>query len=179
MLPSLFYLCLALLAGAGVAACLAAPPAPEGQDEADDILATLERRDISATTNGDKVLEEIAAARKRWQEFIGLGYAVTYYSYAAGIMLGDDHPNSGSGSGELALLGRRAPGKHWNTNPVSLNFRLRQRDAFGRLAPSSLGQEIGALWGIADGYTDAGFQFPDFYFQHVSPAMTSSSATVR
>lgn len=154
-----------LLAGAGATACLADPPAPEGQDEADDILATLGRTDISDNTNGDKILGEIAATRKRWQKFIGLDYAVTYYAYAAGISLGDDNPTGGSG--ELALLGSWAPGMNRVENPVTLKFRIRQRDAFGRLAPSSLSEEVGALWGIADGFTDAGFQFPDFYFRHV------------
>jgi porin len=136
-----------------------------GQDEADDIVATLRRADISENTQGARYLEEFAKARKQWQELIGLDYAVTYHAYGAAIAGGDDSP--AGGSGELALLGSWAPGKNWSENPVTLNFRLRQRHAFGRLAPASLGQEIGALWGIADGFTDAGFQVPDFYFQHL------------
>jgi hypothetical protein len=52
----------------------------------------------------------------------------------------------------------------------SLHARLRYRSAIGPTAPSALGGEIGAAWGVVDGFNDAGFEVPDFYFRQLIPS---------
>lgn len=143
---------------------VAAPERTEPANETDDIQANIARNQETEVADAFDILDEFSKTRRKWSEAIGLEYAVTYYAYGAGIMLGDKSPSAGSG--ELALQGIWAPGKRWSENPVELHFRVRDRQAFGDKSPSALGREIGALWGVADGFTDAGFQFPDFYFQH-------------
>ena len=161
--PSRVSLPSAILALAGT--CLLAGAAgSQAPDENDDVEANLLRAAKSEFLSHAPVLREFDEARTRWRKAIGLEYSVTYYAYAAGIMLGDEPPSGGSG--EIALLGTWSPTMRWVENPVSLSFRIRDRRAFGRLAPASLGDEVGTLWGIADGFTDAGFQVPDFFFQH-------------
>ncbi len=147
--------------GGPVIAQTAAAPS----DETDDIPANLERTDETSAAEGMGTLERISELRKKWREAIGLDYSVSAFSYAAGMLGGDGAQVDASG--ELVLQGIWAPGKRWRDNPVELRFRVRDRRGVGGGSPASLGKEEGTLWGIADGFTDAGFQVPDFYFRHV------------
>ncbi len=53
---------------------------------------------------------------------------------------------------------------------LSLHARVRYRSAIGPTAPSALGGEIGAAWGVVDGFNDAGFEVPDFYLRQLIPS---------
>ncbi|MFC7339425.1 hypothetical protein ACFQY0_19690 [Haloferula chungangensis] len=53
---------------------------------------------------------------------------------------------------------------------LSFHARVRYRSAIGPTAPSALGSEIGAAWGVVDGFNDAGFEVPDFYFSQLIPS---------
>lgn len=53
-------------------------------------------------------------------------------------------------------------GQNYN-RPVCLSFRLCYLPAYGDLAPSELSSSTGLIWKTVDGFTDAGFQFPDLY----------------
>lgn len=144
---------------------LTAQIAEGAKDETDDIAANLERSDEAVTGSGG--LKEISELRKKWREAIGLDYSVSSYAYAAAMLGGGGVP--ADASAEVVLQGIWSPGKRWSDNPVELRFRLRDRQGAGGEAPATLGREEGTLWGIADGFTDAGFQVPDFYLRHVFP----------
>ncbi len=133
--------------------------------ETDDIAANLERTSETSAADGMGSLEKFSEVRKKWRESIGLDYSVSAFAYAAAMLGGDGVP--ADASGEIVLQGIWAPGKRWRENPVELRFRVRDRQGIGGDSPASLGQQEGTLWGIADGFTDAGFQVPDFYFRHV------------
>ncbi len=93
-----------------------------------------------------------------------LDLALTYHALALGTA--SAHDTSGATAGEVALNARWRvfPGERF---PLSIFSRLRHRHAFADTdSPSDLRRETGALWGFADGFTDAGFEIPDLYFEN-------------
>lgn len=50
-----------------------------------------------------------------------------------------------------------------------LYVRMRYRRRIGDLAPSGLGEVMGAAWGVVDGFTNGGFEVPEFFFRHRFP----------
>ena len=155
-------LCICSLTCAGALA--AEPPAAI---ETDGISDNLERR--AGATEEERIpgLDALTSERKRWRDLIGLDYTLSYYGVAIGAFVGDDAP--GAGGGDLTLQGIWKPGHRWSENPTELHFRLRSRHAYGSLAPSAIRGEIGALWGVIDGFSDSGFEIPDFYLRHHLP----------
>lgn len=149
------------LPGLGAAALLA----DATKDETDGIAENLDRSNETAETGGGGRLEQFSELREKWREAIGLDYSVACFAYGAGMLGGDGVP--ADASGEIVLQGIWAPGKRWRDNPVELRFRVRDRQGVGAGSPATLGEEEGTLWGIADGFTDAGFQVPDLYLRHV------------
>ena len=144
------------------------PQATSKADESDEIAANLSRTDRAKMAKGLGFIEDINNARERWRERIGLDYGVSYHAYTGAALLGDSTP--GGTAGELTLQGIWAPGKHRKENPLELHFRARYRHAIGGgTPPSALGDEIGTLWGVTDGYTDRGVEVPDFFFRQVFP----------
>lgn len=103
--------------------------------------------------------------RDRIDKEAGLSWSVRYDIVTLGAALGDGVPVGSSG--DLTLQGIWAPGRRWSENPAELRFRLRERHAFGGRAASELGPDIGALWGVIDGFSDSGFEVPDFFLRHV------------
>lgn len=142
----------------------AAPPEPEAEPETDAISAILARTSPDIAGEGGGPRGDFEDLRLRWRRKVGLDYAVTFSNYGATVLINDDLATAASG--ELAVQGAWKIGHRWGADLASLNFRLRERVAYGPLAPADLGRELGTLWGIADGFTDAGFQVPDFYFSH-------------
>jgi hypothetical protein len=135
--------------------------------ETDDIPTNLERTNEAVAADGMGTLEELSKLRMKWREAIGLDYSVSCFAFGAGMVGGDGVP--ADASGEIVLQGIWTPGKRWQEDPVELAFRFRDRQGIGGGSPAALGGEEGTLWGIADGFTDAGFQVPDFYLRHVFP----------
>lgn len=135
-----------------------------GATETDDIAANLDRTDEAEATRNLGLFEDFGERRMAWRERIGLDSGVTYHALGMAALLGDDVPSAAGG--DLTLQGILAPGRNWREDPLQLRFRLRHRHGLGDPAPSGLDEEIGTLWGVTDGFNDAGFEVPDFYFRH-------------
>jgi len=73
-------------------------------------------------------------------------------------------------SGRWLMFGQRY------NKPIYLSFKVRDRRAYSNTAPSSIGSEVGLLWGTADGFNDSGFQVPDFF---VDQKLLDSKMSVR
>jgi len=96
-----------------------------------------------------------------WERKHGLEITLNYDVLVQGITSIEEA--TGGASGEIALRGRWLMfGEKFN-GPAYLSFRLRNRQAYTDIPPSKIGSESGLLWSTADGFTDAGFQVPDFY----------------
>lgn len=132
--------------------------------EADDIAANLDRTDEDAATKDLGLLEDLVKRRGEWRDHIGLDSSVAYHALGMGALLGDDVPTAAGG--DLTVQGIWAPGKDRREDPLQLRFRLRHRHGFGDPAPSGLDEELGALWGVTNGFSDRGFEVPDFFFRH-------------
>lgn len=156
------------------ACCVCAEPGlvtaagpPAAGTEGDDIAANLGRTDETEATKGLGFLAEFAASRKQWRERAGLEFGVTYHTFGTGALFGDGLPTAAAG--DLTVEGIWTPGHAWRDHPLDLRFRLRQRHGFGQPAPSALGEELGTLWGVTDGFSDRGFEVPDFHLRQEFP----------
>ncbi len=136
----------------------------EESEQSDDIAANLLRDLDDGTRRLLPFMEDFEKARDRFTEAAGLTYGASYHAVGFGSFLGDGVDTAASG--DFTFQGAWAPGHHWTDNPTQLRFRMRYRHAIGDVAASGLGAQIGTLWGVVDGFSDAGFEVPDFYFQH-------------
>lgn len=95
---------------------------------------------------------------------LGLEGALTYDMVTQGYV--SDASSFAAASGDLTLSGRwRALGRRLD-DPLFLAFRLRYRDNLFGLEPASqVRPRANLLWGTVDGFSDSGFQIPDFYFK--------------
>jgi hypothetical protein len=131
----------------------------------DGIAETIRARDLLLTNRPNAgTVEQLKARRTEWMQALGLDATLTVDSLALGA-LGSD-ANWGSSSGDATLSVRWQITKDSSPVPFSLNVRARYREAYSDLAPSELRRETGALWGYVDGFTDAGFEMPEIYFEH-------------
>jgi hypothetical protein len=165
----------ALVAGLlvlGISTTLTAPLAAEepqelseDNSEADDVAADLERR-----RRLEGVFGTGYQAPEWWQrwgdkrdglfERVGLDFGANYHAVGL-VAFGRGDPDTGFG-GDFTLNGTwHLGGDRWNL-PLDLRFRVRDRHAFGDVPPSAIAGETGALWGLVDGFSDAGFEIPDF-----------------
>lgn len=136
----------------------------EESEQGDDIGANLLRDRDDGTRRLFEFMDELEAARDRFNEKIGLSYTASYHSVGLASLLGDGVDTAASG--DFTFQGVWAPGHHWTENPTQLRFRMRYRHAIGDMPASGLGSQIGTFWGVVDGFSDAGFEIPDFYLQH-------------
>ena len=130
----------------------------------DDIAAELDARDQQSGQWGFPLLEEWNEARKRIQKETGLSWTASYHAVALGSFLGDGVPVGASG--DFTLQGIWKPGYRWSENPTELRFRIRHRHEIGSTSASELGPEIGALWGVVDGFSNSGLETPDLFLRH-------------
>jgi porin len=107
--------------------------------------------------------EQRQQRRTEWMEKLGLDMVLSYDSLVLGALADDQ--NWGSSSGDATLNVRWRVNPHTSKAPLSLNLRMRHRHAYSDLAPSELRAETGAHWGHVDGFTDAGFQVPELFFE--------------
>ena len=141
---------------------------PSLQDEKapDSIDAIIESRDELAYDPTKHSIfpgfyRQISSKLLEWEQKHGFEITVNYDVLVQGLTGIEE--DTGGASGEIALRGRWLMfGEKFN-KPAYLSFRLRNRHAYTDLPPSKIGSEAGLLWGTADGFTDAGFQIPDFY----------------
>ena len=130
----------------------------------DGIAETIHARDL--LIEGAGWVESRGERKKRrtqWMHELGLDVAFTYDSLALGAL--NDDGGWGSSSGDATLNVRWQINSDTSKSPLSLNVRVRDREAYSDLAPSELKHETGALWGYVDGFTDAGFQVPEVYLE--------------
>ncbi len=141
---------------------------PSIQDEKapDSIDAIIESRDELAydpTKHSifPQFYHPLSSKLLEWEQKHGLEITVNYDVLVQGLTGIEE--DTGGASGEVALRGRWLMfGEKFN-KPAYLSFRLRNRHAYTDRPPSKIGSEAGLLWSTADGFTDAGFQVPDFY----------------
>ncbi len=110
------------------------------------------------------LIERWNAGRKKLEDHAGFSWTAGYYSAALGVLGGNGVPTGASG--DLTVQGIWAPAHRWTDNPTELRFRLRHRHAYFGTPVSALSGEIGALWGVIDGYSNSGFEIPDFFLRH-------------
>lgn len=142
----------------------AAVAAEESVVSPKDIAREVREADAYGGLKQFDFIEGWTEARRKLDERTGLSWSAGYYSAAVAAIGGNGVPFGASG--ELNFQGVWAPGKRWTEHPTELRFRLRHRHAYGGTAASELGTEIGALWGVVNGFSDAGFEIPDFFLRH-------------
>ncbi|BCX49640.1 hypothetical protein HAHE_35480 [Haloferula helveola] len=103
-------------------------------------------------------------ARTRFQEKSQLNWSASYHSVLLGAALGNGFPTGASG--DFTLQGVWTPTGYWVDNPTEIRFRMRDRHAYGGRAASELGPDLGAAWGLVDGFSNSGFEVPDFFLRH-------------
>lgn len=132
----------------------------------DDVAPTLELRDKLDESLGDRSLfpslREFRSASLSWlDEEAGLKVTANYDLLGqATLGLGGD---LGASAGDLSVSGLWRLPLDSRDEPLQLSFRFRHRHALSSLPPSDLRERSGLLWGTTDGFTDAGFQVPDFF----------------
>ncbi|MBW2682164.1 MAG: carbohydrate porin [Deltaproteobacteria bacterium] len=141
------------------------PPLQE-EKAPDSIDAIIESRDELAYDRAKHSIfpefyHQVSSKLLEWEQKHGLEITLSYDVLVQGLTSVEE--DTGGASGEIALRGRWLMfGEKFN-KPAYLSFRLRNRQAYTDIPPSKIGAEAGLLWGTADGFTDAGFQVPDFY----------------
>lgn len=145
----------------------AIPPLLSAVEEAapDDIAREVDEASDERGIRRFDFAEQWNLARKRLQDSIGLGWTASYHDVALASLGGEGVPFGASG--DFTVQGLWTPTQRWQDHPTELRFRLRYRHAFGPTAASRIGPDIGTLWGLVDGFSDSGFEIPDFYLRHV------------
>ncbi len=163
-LPARFILCLASLAALAIVmmplvarAQNAVVADDTGSD--DGIAETIRARDSQLHDE----MKTRKSRRTTWMHELGLDVAFTYDALALGALGEDD--GWGSSAGDATLNVRWQINADSSKAPFSLNMRARHRHAYSDLSPSELRRETCALWGYVDGFTDAGLEVPEVYFE--------------
>ena len=169
-------LCYALSVSATASTSLPSGDAIEG---ADSIESTIEQRDaLIYDPTRRSLFPDFYNVFRTWREDmnqkIRLEAIFSYDMLAQGYV--DTDVNQGASSGDLSLTGRWLLFGYKYQKPVYLSFRIRHRHAYGQFAPSQLSSSTGLLWKTVDGFTDAGFQIPDF---NISQELAEGRLTLR
>jgi hypothetical protein len=123
--------------------------------------------DGAATAGQGRMLptfDRWAEARRNIREKTGFGWTAGFANVAHAVAGGDGVPFGASG--DLSAQGIWSPGLRGTDLPTEFRFRARSRQAYGATAPSEIAAEIGALWGVVDGFSDRGFEMPDCFVRH-------------
>jgi porin len=141
-------------------------PEVENQEAADGIAPTLERRDtLDYDPQRPSLVPEVFEPYRAWRNELHKKLRLeTVYTYdALGQGLADSSTSLGASSGEAAVSVRWLMFGQRRHRPVYLSVRIRDRHAFSDLAPAGISAAAGLLWKTVDGFSDAGFQIPDFH----------------
>lgn len=142
-------------------------PTPAGS--ADGIGAAIADRDfllehpLLPKVVSDETAERISGWLDQTAEKLRLEAALSYDALAMGAL--NDAQEWGAASGDLSLSIRWQVLRRERGLPLTLAARVRERHAIGGRSPTELRRETNALWGYADGFTGAGFEVPEFYFE--------------
>lgn len=157
---------LVLCAAATAPAADAEPqfPLPQERRSEDGVQSAIYHRDLQLWHDSRMRGRELREARRaRWMDSIGLDLVLTYDTLAMGAA----SPSEawGGASGDVTLNLRWQITRDDSRSPLSLNTRLRDRHAYSDTPPSGLRSSTDALWGYVDGFNNAGFQVPEFFFE--------------
>jgi len=136
----------------------------------DDVVDSIARRKRLDDLFGNRTppwLDSYQRTRDEWFERIHLELAATY-DVAGLASLGSDSPAYGA-SGDLTISGVwHLSGDKWE-RPFDLRFRVRDRHSLGGQAASDVFESSGGVfWNMIDGFSEAGFEIPDFQLvQHL------------
>lgn len=136
----------------------------EKAERPEDIAREVEESGAADKPAASDLLGRWAETRREISERTGFSWSVGYRSAAIAAVGGNGVPFGASG--EANFQGIWMPGHRWSDNPTELRFRIRHRHAIGGRAASELSGEIGALWGVVDGYSASGLEIPDFFLRH-------------
>ena len=147
----------------------------EDTSNLDGVAEGLERRKrlegMFSDWKAPKWVESYRKTRDEWLERIGLDIGANY-DVAGLAAYGGGAPVYGL-SGDLTVGGVwYLFGKKWD-RPMNLRFRVRSRHAIGGRPASGVAEATGGvIWNMIDGFSDAGFEIPDFQLvQHFRNGM--------
>ena len=172
-----FRLFLPVLAAAACAVFLEISPAPAAEsyiappmsakENADSVEATIDQRNaLDYDPNKHSLFPDYYYKFRDWREGIyrKMGLQATMSYSMLGQQLISQEERQGASAGDVTFAARwLLMGAKYN-KPFHLNFRVRHRHKYAELSPNELGPSHDLLWKTTAGYTDAGFQIPDFYF---------------
>jgi hypothetical protein len=139
-------------------------------EHSDDVVDSISRRNKLNNLFGNRTprwLDSYQLTRDKWLERANLEIGAIY-SVAGMSSIGNGSPDYGV-SGDLTISGVwHLGGDKWD-RPFDLRFRVRDRHAIGGKAASELFNDSGGvLWNMIDGFSNAGFEIPDFQLvQHL------------
>lgn len=141
-------------------------PTIKDQESIESIGSTLEKRNVlEDDPTRQSLFPSYHYKLRSWRNDIEkklkmevlLSYDMLFQGYAEG------NTSMGASAGDFTFSGRRLFFGKKYLKPVYLSFRMRYRHAYGSSTPSQISSREGMLWKTVDGFTDAGFQIPDFY----------------
>lgn len=130
----------------------------------EDIVREVAEAEVSDKKSQGDFLSGWSETRENLLERFGLSWTVSYDQVSMAVA-GGDGVQTGV-SGDFTLQGYWAPAYRWSGDRTQLRFRLRHRHAYFGTPASALSGEVGALWGLVDGFTNGGFEIPDFFLRH-------------
>jgi len=157
---------LVLCGAAAAPAADAEPQLPLQQERRSDdgVQSAIYHRDLQHWHDSRMRGRELLQARRaQWMDAIGLDLVLTYDTLAMGAASPSETWGAASGDVTLNLRWQITPDD--TRSPLSLNMRARDRHAYSDTPPSGLRSSTDALWGYVDGFNDAGFQVPEFFFE--------------
>lgn len=154
-------------------------PGMENKEATDSIAPTLERRDALDDDPARKPLfveyyRKIRTWREEMHKRVRLETIYSYDTLAQGYS--DPDSSQGASSADATFSARWLMFGHKHHRPAYLSFRMRHRHAYSDLAPSEISSNTGLLWGTVDGFTNAGFQVPEF---NISQELADGRLTLR
>lgn len=96
------------------------------------------------------------------EQKIGLAVTLSYDALAQGYA--DSEFETVGAAGDLTLSGRWQLFGSKHDRPFSISFRIRNRHKFSGQTLAEFYSEAGLLWGIVDGFNDAGWEIPNLFF---------------
>lgn len=154
-------------------------PGVKNKEAADSIDATLERRDAldydpSRLSLIPPFFDKFRAWREEMHKRVRLETIYSYDMLAQGYA--DTESSLGASSGDATFSARWLMFGHKSHRPVYFSLRMRHRHAYSDLAPSEISSNTSLLWGTVNGFTNAGFQVPDF---NISQELADGRLTLR
>ncbi|MEN8200471.1 MAG: carbohydrate porin [Thermodesulfobacteriota bacterium] len=139
----------------------------EEVDSVDTVSTAIELRDIiSRDPTTRSLFPDFYNDFRKWREsFVrkfGINGVLSYDSVVQGSF--EDGPDLTTSAGDIAFTGNWLILGEEKDYPLLLAFRIRNRHSYRTTAPSEIAGKTGLLWRTVDGFTNKGFEIPDFHF---------------